>query len=402
MFVTGFTIFLFLGVLIFSVHEALSADKIKVGAPVSLTGMFSKPGNHLRDGYEFWQDWVNNRGGIKVGNKTYTVEMVYYDDKSDAMTSAKLTEKLITEDKVNFIFAPYSSGITTATAAISEKYRYITIGSLANADALYERGYKYLFSVNPPSSREMVPIMELVVNLEPKPKTFAVITADNLFSLMAAQGIQKRGKELGLQEVYYGKYPLKSTDLSPVLSMVKSKNPDLLFCGTLLEDSVLVMKQSKEIGLSPKLISFSVGPPLDEFTQVLGKDANYACGRENWAKTMNWKGGQYPGAEEYGDLFEKKYGRVATFYSASGTVAGFILQVAVEKAQSLDQDKVREAVSKLDIETLYGPIKFNEQGKNIAAVGGVMQIQNQQRVIVSPRPAPGVKLLYPTPAWDKR
>src|SRR5512135_2447633 len=88
--------------------------KIRIGAAVSLTGRTAREGSYVKKGYETWAEWINSQGGIKVAGKPYKVEMIYYDDKADATTSAKLTEKLITEDKVNFILGPYSSGITAA------------------------------------------------------------------------------------------------------------------------------------------------------------------------------------------------------------------------------------------------------------------------------------------------
>ena len=102
---------------------AAAQDTIKIGAAVSLTGSLAREGALLRDGYAFWQDALNKAGGLKVGDKTYKVAVVYYDDESRPQTSAQLTEKLISQDKVNFIFGPYSSGIALATASISERAR---------------------------------------------------------------------------------------------------------------------------------------------------------------------------------------------------------------------------------------------------------------------------------------
>ena len=104
--------------------------KIRVGASISMTGRLAKEGALLKEGYDTWAEWVNARGGINVGGKLHKVEMIYYDDKADANTSAKLTEKLITEDKVNFILGPFSTGIAAATSAIGEKYGYVTIAQL--------------------------------------------------------------------------------------------------------------------------------------------------------------------------------------------------------------------------------------------------------------------------------
>jgi branched-chain amino acid transport system substrate-binding protein len=112
----------------FGIGSALSAEKVlKLGASVGITGRLAKEGGYVKDGYTLWMEEVNKKGGIKVGNDRYKVEIVFYDDKSDPQTGAKLTEKLITEDKVKFILGPFGSGITLATSAIAEKYKVLTV-----------------------------------------------------------------------------------------------------------------------------------------------------------------------------------------------------------------------------------------------------------------------------------
>ena len=137
----------------------------------SLTGKTAYEGQMVKRGYEVWEKWVNEHGGIKADGKTYGVEVLYYDDESDPVRSARLTERLITEDNVNFLAGPYSSSITFATTAIGEKYGVITIASTANARNIYERGYKNVFSVLPPAPLLMAPIaymMDEVRNPDPR------------------------------------------------------------------------------------------------------------------------------------------------------------------------------------------------------------------------------------------
>src|ERR1700682_326408 len=114
---------------------ACAQETVKIGAAVSLTGNFAREGNLLKNGYAYWEKLINAAGGIDVAGKKTKVEVVYYDDESKPQSSARLTEKLITEDNVKFILGPYSSGIATATAAISERYKVITMRRMANADS---------------------------------------------------------------------------------------------------------------------------------------------------------------------------------------------------------------------------------------------------------------------------
>ncbi len=111
---------------------------------------------------------VNTKGGIKVGNDNYKVEILFYDDKGEAQAGAKLTEKLITEDKVKFILGPYGSGITLATSAIGEKYKVLTVACQANAVNIYERGFKYIISILPPPPTTCGPVIDLSQKLNPQ------------------------------------------------------------------------------------------------------------------------------------------------------------------------------------------------------------------------------------------
>src|SRR5690606_3172006 len=140
---------------------------LRIGASISLSGIFSKEGTELQAGYDIWKDAVNKQGGIDAGGKKYQVEILYLDDKSDAQTAAKLTEKLITEDKVHVLFGPYSSGITDATANISERYKAITVASSAYGDTLYDKGRKYLFCPASRATTDMHNCIQLAKELDP-------------------------------------------------------------------------------------------------------------------------------------------------------------------------------------------------------------------------------------------
>jgi branched-chain amino acid transport system substrate-binding protein len=375
-------------------------SKVRIGAAVSMTGRLAREGSYVKKGYETWADWINSRGGITVGGKPYKVEMIYYDDKADATTSAKLTEKLITEDKVNLILGPYSSGIAAATSAIGEKYGFITIAPLANGDFVYERGFKYLFSVFPVASRDLVPIAEMAVQQTPKPKTFAVAVLDHVFTLPALDGVKNRSLELGLQEVYYGKYPANTTDFSGILTTVKSKEPDLLYFGGFFPDAVSFYRQAKELNVNAKLYTTTGTAGHPDWVPVMKKDGDYILTQEPWHQDMTYKDAFFT-SKSFSDYWSKRYGEQVTYFSAAGFVSGMLMQFALEKAGSFDQNKLRDALRAIDVETFFGKFKFDEKGKNVIGRMGVVQVQNGKQVLIDP-PRPGVKLLYPVPPWKER
>ncbi|MDI6762307.1 MAG: amino acid ABC transporter substrate-binding protein [Thermodesulfobacteriota bacterium] len=374
--------------------------KVRIGAAVSMTGRLAKEGSLVKKGYETWTEWVNGRGGINVGGKLHKVEMIYYDDKADATTSAKLTEKLITEDKVNLILGPYSSGIAAATSAIGEKYGYVTIAPVANGDFVYERGFKYLFSVLSMATQDLVPVAELAVKQIPKPKTFAAVVLDHVFTLPAIDGVKKKSLESGLQEVYYGKFPVNTSDFSGILTTIKGKDPDLLYFGGFFPDAVSFYRQAKELNVNAKLYTTTGTAGHPDWLSVMKKDGEYVLAQVPWHQDMPYKGPFFTSAS-FNDFWKKKYGEEADYFSACGFVSGILMQLAIEKAGSLDQTKIRDVLRAIDVETFFGKFKFDEKGKNIAHRMGIIQVQSGKQVLIDP-PQPGAKILYPAPSWKER
>lgn len=382
-------------------QETAAEEKvIKIGCAVSLSGRVSPEGNALKEGAELWEKFVNDNGGIDVGGEKYRVEMIFYDDKSDSATGAKLTEKLITEDKVQFLLGPFSSGITFATSAIGEKYKVITVAPLANATNVYERGFKYIFSVLPPAPKLTQPIFDLVATYSPKPKSVAIIIANDLFPISCAEGAKERAESLGIDVVLYEKYPAEATDVTTLLTIVKNKNPDMLLNSGYTKDALMVVRQTKEVGFNPKILAFSVGVMLPEFIPSLGADAEYVYEGEWWLPTMDAKGPIFGSTANYVKLFEEMHGKTPDYHASCGSAAGSLLQLAIERAGTLETEAVRAEMLKMDeVLSSFPGIKFNEKGQNMSSEHPVVQVQNGEYVVVYP---PQNKPVYPMPRWNER
>ncbi|MGB6607044.1 MAG: amino acid ABC transporter substrate-binding protein [Atribacterota bacterium] len=396
-----------ISILLLGLTGIVSAQEnvIKIGVAVSLTGKIAYEGRLVKDGYEVWEDWVNSHGGITAGGVNYKVKMVYYDDESTPVRGAKLTEMLITQNKVDFLFGPFSSGITFATTAIGEKYKMITIAPEANAVNIYERGYKYVFSVLPPAPMLMVPIAYMAENLDPKPKTVAIIAANDLFPLSCAEGFRDKCKELGFDVVLFEKYPAGATDISTLLTQVKNLNPDILGVAGYTADSLMAIRQCKELNINPKIYAFSVGVMIPSFIAELGADAEYAFEGEWWLPGMKNSDKVFGTTADYvqacKDKFRSDY--MPEYHVSSASAAGTLLQLAIEKADSIETEKVREALSTLDLELATWPaIAFNEKGQNIKWPHPVVQVQNGKYVIVYPEASQENAPMYPAPEWKER
>ena len=378
---------------------------IKIGAAVSLTGKMAYEGRLVKQGYEVWEDWVNSHGGIDVGGENYKVKVIYYDDESNPVRGAKLTEKLITQNKVRYLGGPFSSSITFATTAIGEKYGVLTIAPCANALKIYDRGYKYVFSVLPPANTLMAPIAYMAENLDPKPKTVAVISANDLFPLSCAEGFVDYCKNIGFEVVLFEKYPAGATDISALLTKVKYLNPDILGVAGYTVDSLMVIRHCKELNINPRIYAFSVGVMIPAFVKELGADANYVFEGEWWLPNMKNKDSVFGTTADYVRACKDKFGEdyIVPYQLSCASAAGTLLQLAIEKADSLDTDKVRDALASLDVELASWPaIAFDETGKNVKWLHPVIQVQDGKYVVVYPESSQEGAPIYPTPEWKKR
>jgi branched-chain amino acid transport system substrate-binding protein len=374
---------------------------IRLGAAVSETGKFAREGKDTRQGYTLWQDWINDEyGGLPVGDQRYQVEIVYYDDEGNADTVARLSEKLIASDQVNFLLAPYSSGLTKSASAIAEKYNKLMVAGGAASDALFTRGFKNLFSVMTPASNYTESSLKALS--QKGAKTVVIAYEDTPFPTSVANGVQKWSSDYDLEVLAVETYPKDIADVSAIMSKFKALNPDVFVGGGHFNDALLFVRSAKELDFNPKAMVITVGPSNPQLAAELGSDANYLLGPTQWESSMNYQG-QYLGTPtEYARRYQDKWGEPPTYQAAGATAAALVLQLAIEKAETLDTDAVRRAMRELDVVTFYGPIKFDATGKNVAKSMGTIQILDGQIKVVAPQEAAVTNMVYPQPPWQNR
>ncbi|HEY7983544.1 MAG TPA: ABC transporter substrate-binding protein, partial [Ktedonobacterales bacterium] len=192
------------------------------GAPISLTGSLSHEGTDTLNGYNLWADQVNAQGGLKVGDTSYKVQIKYYDDTSSAQQSAQLTTQLITADKVNFLFGPYGSAATLTDEVIAQQYQIPMVEGNGAAQAIFNKNNPYIFGVLSPSPEYAGAMIDAAASLADPPKTVAIINANDSFSAEVAKAAKDKAVAKGFQVVYTQSYPANATDLSGVLTQIKT------------------------------------------------------------------------------------------------------------------------------------------------------------------------------------
>ncbi len=402
-----FLVAVLLGTSLAAVPAAAPAagDTILFGSAVSLTGSLAKEGRLTQEGYDFWKDYINAHGGIKAGGKTYKVDIKYYDDESKPANAAQLAERLIDQDHVNFILGPYGSGTAFTVAQLVERKKIPMVEGNGAAEKIFNQGFRYTFAVLSPARRYLEGVLDMAMHSNPKPKSLAISAASDAFSLEVQQGAVDWAKAHGIDVVYDNKYPETATDVSSVISAIKATNPDLILNAGHLQDALLVHKGLKDQNVLAKLYGYSVGPDTPDFTTSLGKDANDVFGAAQWSESVKYKAdhpGFYNTSPEYTTAFIAAYHHRPDYHNAESTATCLAFQYAIQSAGSLDPEKVRDALAKLDVLTFYGLLKFDSRGINVFKPMVVNQIQNGKLVTVWPAGLAVAKPKYPTPPWGQR
>jgi branched-chain amino acid transport system substrate-binding protein len=379
-------------------------SEIKIGIPLAATGSSVQEGGLTKQGYGLWQDWANRSGGIEVQGVRHRVRLLYQDDASDPQVSARLAQQMITQDKVQFMLGPYGTTNTAAAAAVADKYRVPMVASNAAARQIFTQGFRYLFGVVASADQYPHALIDMVLTENPRPATVAVLAADDLFSQAGAKATVDYAVSKGLKIVFFQTYPTGLTNFDPLIQQVKTRNPDMLFnLGHFLE-SVAVHKAAVDLQLNTKLFAYAIGPGEPQFVQALGKAADYVVTVSTWTAQAKYKASYYLSSAQYVAAYRKKFntGQEPDFLVADATAAGVALQSAIEHAQSLNAQKVRNALASLDIDTFFGRIRFDAQGENSYRSTLVVQIQNGQRLTVWPEELANAVPEYPTPTWAVR
>jgi branched-chain amino acid transport system substrate-binding protein len=364
---------------------AQAQDVIKFGAPLPLTGPLAPEAIKQQQGYDLWAEQANKAGGISVGGKKYKVEIVYTDYQSNTPRAVQTTEQMITQNNVNFLFSPFGSGAAKAGSSVSEKYKVPTIAATASSSQVYDQGYKYLFGTFTPNDTLTTPLTQMVKAKAPDVKKVAILARNDLFPLAIAQEMDKSAKGNGLEVVYFEKYAIGTLDHSATLSQIKSLAPQWIFVTGYINDLLLVKKQMADQQIKATVVSMIAGPAYQEFIDAAGP------GGENITSAAWWHpAAQYSGKDIFGTtanyvkLFKEKFKSEPDYAQASASVAGALFQMAIEKAGSLDKDKVRDELAKLDVMTFFGPIKFGPTGQINSLEPPVFQLQGGKPVVLSP------------------
>ncbi len=378
---------------------------LRVGGSISKTGAYAAIAQNVLRGNQLCVKHTNEKGGV-IGRKLeYTAE----DDQSQPASAVRIYEKLIADGKVDAVFSPYSSPITDAVADVVEKHRMPMVASSAATTSIFRKGRRFLFMFTSPAEVYLEGLIEMAAKRGLK--TLALLHEDTLLPRAIVEGAAELARKKGLQIVLAQPYPRGTEDFSALLRKVRDLNPDVLAVPGYFNDAVAIVRQMKDLNVNPRMFAVTSGGDLLKFHEVLGKSAEFVYAPAKWEpELVTLRAGglipiarQYPGAREFVDAHRKDFpGADLSYQTAEGYGACQIFVEAVRRAGSLDADKIRDAVLKMDLNTVFGAFRVDQNGFQVAHRMITFQWQDGRKVIVWPdEVAPG-KPRFPTPPWSQR
>ncbi len=380
---------------------AACAQTLTLGASVQLTGPVANTGRYYKDAYEFAVDRINAAGGVKVGSKHEKIALKILDNQSDVNLSVRQYVQLLSQDKVNLLLGPFASNFVLADSSIAEKNHVPMVQGGGASDQIYSRGYHDIFGTLPAASDYFGSTIAAMSKLDPKPRSVALLYADDAFDVAVAKGTRGLLEKAGFAVPIDARYSSNTSDFASLLARIKDGNVDAVLVAGHETEVLNFIRQAKSLDVDPKLYSFTVGVPSADFRHALGKDADYACGMTPWLPAKSLTDRWFGDAEQFAQAYKAKYGYDPDYHAAAGVAAVETLVNAIESAGSTDPAKVRDALAKSNFESLYGHIAFSPAGQ-ISLPQTMIQIQRDKvAAIYGPKGFVG-KLEYPMPPWSKR
>ena len=347
----------------------VDGDTITLGSSISLTGKYATNGLHTQRGYDYAVKVINEAGGVKVGGKSYKLAVKYYDDESTPARGAQLAERLIQQDGVEYMLGPYSSGMTKAIAPVSEKFGVPMVEAEGASRSLFTQGYKYLFAVLSTSEQYLATAIDFAAEKSSDPKSVKIALAfeGDPFSMDVRAGVMDKVNEYGMKVVIDDQLPADLSDMSTTLTKVKAMKPDALIISGHSKGAATAARQIDEMKVNVPMIALTHCEAA-KVQEKFPKTSNGFLCPTQWVETLSKSDPMFGSAADWNAGFKADYPSYTSvpYQSAQASAAVYVFKEAFEAANSFDKDKLRDAISAVEMETFYGDIKFSAQGNNIA------------------------------------
>jgi branched-chain amino acid transport system substrate-binding protein len=369
------------------------ANAFHIGVITSLTGAAAAFGQAHKNGYAVAVAEINARGGI-LGKP---VELLYYDDQSKPDQAVQGVAKLVDQDHVPIILGAYSSENTRAIVPAVTQKRVPLLMPTATADNVMESGSPWVFRICAGSDAYATATIDFLKH-NGDPKTIAIVYENTNFGQANAKSMNAVATAAGLTVVDEEAYQASSPDYKALLQRVQAKAPDAVYFASYLLDATTLLRQSEQVGLSPKfLTSAGTGFAAAEFPteKGAGKYAEYTFSVSQWLPTAKWAG-----SKEFDDAFFKLAGTHPAYHAMEAYAALLVAADAINHAKSDQPAAIADAIRSEKLDTPFGPVAFDAKGQNAHPVL-ITQVQSGKYKVVWPADAAEAAPVA-TPPWTER
>jgi branched-chain amino acid transport system substrate-binding protein len=365
-------------VLPWAATPARAAEPIKIGLSMALTGGIAPIGKQLLVGLEIWRDDLNAKGGL-LGRP---VELIYYDDQSNANLIPGIYTKLLSVDKVDLLLGPYGTNMIAPAMPVVMQQNKMTIG-LLGVNVNRQFNYSRYFGMIPGGDEGALAFsrgwFEIAMAQTPRPKTAAIVAVDAEFGQIDCGGARDNARKFELNIVYDKSYPPSSTELTPVVRAIAATNPDLIFVCAYPTDTVAFVRAAAETKLNARMWGGGlVGMLSSTIKMQLGPLLNGIVIMENFVPSPKL---DFPGLKELLARYQAKapslgidplgYANVPFAYAA-----GEVLAKAVADTKSLDHATLADYIHAESFPTVAGELTFGKDGEWKKSRQFVTQFQN--------------------------
>lgn len=380
--------------------STIPSGPIKIGVSLSLTGDNSADGQATKKGYDTWEAYINSHGGL-LGHQ---VQMLYLDDGTKQPQTRANYEKLITIDKVNFVVGPFNDPQTITGAEVARQHHMAFLEGSGTGPEVFQNGLDNLFAVSLSATGYFTSFVNYILSLPTnmRPLTAAYATSDDGFTKPQIDSARVALEKGGVKTVLYTVYSTENADPVGPAAKVVASHADIVLLGTLgLQDNLAYMKTFKQQHFNPKIIASAAGPDQGQaFIDAVG-------GVKNTEGLIVPNDGWWPEAKNYQNtefvqLITSKY-KIGPGDISSDSVQAFsvgqVLQQALQKTQSLDNQKLLNELRTDTFQSLQGPVGFDNIGQNKLSVAYLFQWQRGNLIPVYPQQQASANVEYPKPNW---
>lgn len=353
------------------------ADKpLRIGFSIARTGMLANATPSQLNTYELWREQINAKGGMNVGGTKRKVEFVIFDDQSKPEQAVRIYEKLITDDKVDLLLAPWGTPFHLAIAPVLEKFKFPVVGNTAASVALRQVKPGYIWFPTSAIPDRIGAELTAMLKVQ-KVKSVAVLSNVLPFTKEIKNFLEPELKKAGIEIKVSAEYPPDISDLTATLTQVKQANVDAVLALAYPGDSVLYAKQAKELGLNNPFQFVAIGPTDAFFAKAVGAtSAEGVVSIAHWSPRAEWQGSQ-----AFHDAYVKKFGEVPDYLnSALAWMSLEILETTVAKT-GLDKEKMRVMISTQTFDTINGKVKFDGVQNSITPTAFVQTQKGKLQIV---------------------